>query len=299
MAYLRGLYDVEPDRRVTLAMGLSQQPDGENWPYLVRALPIIEGAAAQEVLVRLAHVDRVPDEPESFRQVILRGLMLRENGSRAAVDLLEKWSGQQLTQPDDAWDKALARWQAWFIEAYPDLPPPELPVESEQSHWTYQELLSFLTGPQASQGVAARGAALFEKAQCIKCHRYGDRGDTIGPDLTNVSKRFQKKEILESILFPSHVISDQFSSQTIVTKSGKSFVGIVAPRGDGSLVVLQASGEKAVIPEDEVEEIARSKVSAMPEGLLNSLSLEEIVDLFAFLSTPPRSEVARRPTRVR
>ena len=168
----------------------------------------------------------MPEEPEAYRQVILRGLMLRENGSRRAVELLEKWTGQQLSEPDDAWDKALASLaSSGSSKKYPDLPEPTLPVDAEQNHWTYQELLSFLTGPQASQGVAARGAVLFEKAQCVKCHRYGDRGDTVGPDLTNVSKRFQKKEILESILFPSHVISDQFASQTIVTKDGKSYVG--------------------------------------------------------------------------
>jgi putative heme-binding domain-containing protein len=179
------------------------------------------------------------------------------------------------------------------------VPEPKLPVENEQNHWTYQELLSFLSGPQASQAVASRGVALFEKAQCVKCHRYGDRGDTVGPDLTNISKRFQKKEILESILFPSHVISDQYATQTIVTKEGKSYMGMVAPSGDGSIVVLQPSGEKVVIAETAVEESSRNKVSSMPEGLLNSLTLEEIADLFAYLSNSPRSEVTRRPARVR
>ena len=300
MAYLRGLYDSEPDRRVPVAMSLAQQPGGDNWDYLVRSLPIVEGAAAQEVLTRLTQVDEAPEDAEPYRQVILRGLMLRENGSRKAVELLDKWTGDKLTDPDEAWDAALAKWQAWFVEQFPDLPAPELPVESEQSHWTYQELLSFLTGPQASQGQATRGAVLFEKAQCIKCHRFGEKGETIGPDLTNISKRFQKKEILESILFPSHVISDQYASHTVETKSGKSYVGLTAPRNDGSLVVLQSNGEKVVVPEDDIEEVTRSKVSAMPEGLLNPLSPEEIVDLFAFLSTPPRAEVARRPgTRTR
>ena len=103
-----------------------------------------------------------------------------------------------------------------------------MPVENEQNHWTYQELLGLSDrARKASQGVAARGAMLFEKAQCVSCHRYGDRGDTVGPDLTNVSKRFQKKEILESILFPSHVISDQYASQTIVTNDGQSYAGMV------------------------------------------------------------------------
>ncbi len=299
MAYLRELFENEPDRRVPIAMALAQQPQGDNWAYLVRALAIVEGAAAQEVLMRLSEVDRVPEGSEPIRQAIIRGLMLRENGSRRAIELLEKWTGEQLSQPDEAWDKALAAWQKWFVRKHPDSPEPKLPMESEQNHWTSQELLSFLNGPQASQGVAARGAVLFEKAHCVKCHRYGDRGDTVGPDLTNVSKRFQRKEILESILFPSQVISDQYASQSIVTKSGKHYAGMVAPTGDGSFAVLQANGEKVVIARHDIDEAARINVSAMPEGLLNPLSLEEIADLFAYLGAPPRAEVTRRPARVR
>jgi putative heme-binding domain-containing protein len=299
MGYLRELFESEPDRRVSIAMGLAQQPNGKNWAYLVRALSIVEGAAAQEVLMRLAQVDQVPEPPEPLRQVILRGLMLRENGSRRAVELLEKWTGQQLSQPDDPWDKALAAWQDWFVQTYPDAAEPKLPVDAEQNHWTFQELLSFLTGPQATQGVAARGAVLFEKAYCSKCHRFGERGDTVGPDLTNISRRFQRKEILESILFPSHVISDQYGTRTIVTKNGKAYVGMVAPTGDGSLVVLQANGEKVTIAQEDVDESTPSRVSAMPEGLLNALTLEDIADLFAYLGNPPRPEVTRRPTRLR
>ncbi len=295
MAYLRELYDDEPDRRVTIAIGLAQTPDGDNWDYLVRSLSIVEGAAAQEVLTQLAKVDRTSDDPEVLRQVIVRGLMLRQNGSRNAVMLLEKWTGESLGQADLPWDQALANWQRWFVEKYPTLPEPKLPVESEQSQWTYQELLSFLSGPRVDEAVAARGAALFEKAQCIKCHRFGDHGDTVGPDLTNVSKRFQKKEILESILFPSQVISDQYGTQTIVTKDGKSYTGMVAPTGEDSFTVLQVNGEKVVVAREDIEQTTRTKVSAMPEGLLNTLSLEDIADLFSYLTSAPSQNLAGRP----
>ena len=50
MSYLRECFDLEPNRRLELSIGLAQQPGGENWPLLVRALPIMEGGAAQEVL---------------------------------------------------------------------------------------------------------------------------------------------------------------------------------------------------------------------------------------------------------
>ncbi len=299
MAYLRELYDNEPDRRVPITIGLAQKPDGENWEYLVRSLSIVEGAAAQEVLTRLTQVDRTPDEPEVYRQVILRGLMLRQNGSRHAVALLEKWTGEKHGGGDASWDAALAGWQQWFVEKYPDHPEPKLAAESEGSHWTYPELLSFLGGPQSSGGDTARGAMLFEKAQCIKCHRYGDRGDTVGPDLTDVSKRFQKKEILESILFPSQVISDQYATQAVVTTDGKTYTGMVATGSDGTLTVLQSSGEKIVIAADQVEQTMRTKASSMPEGLLNTLSLEDIADLFAFLGSATPQNVAREPAPIR
>ncbi len=300
MTYLREVYENEPDRRVMLAMALAQQPDGDNWPLLIRSLSFVEGAAAQEILLKLARVDQTPDAPEAYRQVIIRGLMLRENGSQHAIALLEKWTDRRLTEPGDPWAEALAAWQRWFAETYPEMPEPQLPQEVVQSHWTFQELLSYLTGPQPSHGNATRGAAMFIKANCSKCHRFGEQGDTVGPDLSTVSRRFQRKEILESILYPSQVISDQYASQTILTTDGRTVTGMVSPVGDGSVIVLQASGEKLAIAKHDIEEITRSKTSAMPEGLLNALTLDEVGDLFAYLTQGPAAELTtRKPPRTK
>jgi putative heme-binding domain-containing protein len=293
MQYLRELWESEPDRRVTIAIGLAQQPGGENWPVLVRSLSIVEGSAAQEVLIKLATVEQKPDDPEAYRQAILRGLMLGDAGNRQAISLLEKWTGQKLEETSDA-KRQLAAWQAWFSETFPELPEAKLPVDTEQNNWTYHELLSYLTGPTASQGDATRGAVVFEKALCVKCHAYGERGERVGPDLTTVSLRFQKKEILESILFPSQVISDQFATHTMVLTDGKVIAGMTSPVGDGSVIVLDASGNKTTVQKDDVESISRSKVSAMPDGLLNKLSIEEVADLFSYLTSPPSTELAKR-----
>jgi putative heme-binding domain-containing protein len=213
--------------------------------------------------------------------------MLGDAGGARAVALLEKWTGKRHSRPEDSPSVALQGWQEWFAETYPNEPPATLPVESEKNNWTYQELLSYLSSAPASPPSAQRGAAVFEKALCIKCHRYGDRGDSVGPDLTTVAQRFQKKEILESILFPSHVISDPYASQTVLTTDGETITGMVSPAGDNSIVILQSSGEKATIPRDHIDQLQRSKVSAMPEGLLNPLSLDEVLALFAYLSKPP------------
>lgn len=296
MSYLRQLFEDEPDRRVAIAMALAQEPDGENWPLLLRSLPLVEGHAAQEVMLKLAQVDRQPDKPEPVRQTILRGLILGDAGGAAAVKLLEKWTGKSQGKPNDPPTAKLAAWQAWFAKTYPGEPDARLPGESKASRWSTPELSAYLQGAAAREASPQRGEAVFAKAQCSKCHRFGEQGETIGPDLTNVARRFQRREILESVLHPSHVISDQFASYKVTTSDGRLLVGLLAPQGADRLVVLQSNGEKVTLDAAQVEEKVRSKTSTMPEGLLNPLSLEEIADLFAYLSQSSAADLARRPT---
>jgi putative heme-binding domain-containing protein len=294
MQYLREAFQRDPARRGYIAMALAQSPDGENWPLLLQSLSIVEGAFAQEVLKKLVTVDQAPDKPEPIRQVILRGLKLGDNGGELAVALLEKWTTQKLNQPGEKPSAALAAWQQWFRQTYPNEPEPALAADTAENKWTLDELLTYLTSPEALRASAQRGSAIFDKAQCAACHRFGDRGDSIGPDLSTVSQRFQKKEILESILHPSQVISDQYASRTVTTRDGQAATGIVAPQGDGSLIILKADSQKVRIAKEDIDTVTPSKLSAMPEGLLNPLSLEEIADLFAYLSQAPQASVTSR-----
>ena len=295
MAYLREIWQREPERRQAAAMGLAQSPGGENWPLLVESLAVVEDGAAREVLAKLATVNRAADSPEAYRQVILRGLLLKEEGAQLALNLLQFWSGEQVASPGDSWEKSLAAWQKWYAAKYPDRPPAELPVAAEDSNWDFDELLEYLTGEEATQGAPEKGVLVFGKAQCAKCHRYGDVGESMGPDLTSISKRFMKKEILQSIVFPSHVISDQYAAKRIITQAGRSLTGIVTPGPAGTVIVLQSNGDKVEIRTDDIEETAAAKVSSMPVGLLDTLTLEEINDLFSYLTTPPPKDLARRP----
>jgi putative heme-binding domain-containing protein len=294
-AYLREVYDRDPERRTAVAMGLAQQADGENWPYLVKSLTILEGPIAAEVMKRLAQVDRLPDDPQAYRQTIIRGLSLGEKGGASAVALLEWWAGERPGDPSASVPEQLAAWQTWFAEKYPDELPAELPQVAQEAKWEVAELIKHLASEEGRVGSVENGKAVFAKASCVKCHRVGDTGERLGPDLTSLSKRFMRKEILESILYPSHIISDQYASKTVVTTNGQTYTGIVAPGGAGETVILQPSGEKITLANSDIEETLPSKLSAMPEGLLNELSLEEISDLFAFLGVITPTSLAEKP----
>jgi putative membrane-bound dehydrogenase-like protein len=294
-AYLRTIYSTEPADRPTVAMSLTQNPDGDNWPYLVDSLKTVDGRVAQEVLSSLTKVSQRPQEPEAFRQVILQGLRLREEGSSLALKLLDHWAGRQPAEKYDDWQQQLAGWQQWYAKNFPGASPAELPQEVAGDKWSYEELLAYLESEGARGADPQQGRIAFEQAQCVKCHRCGGLGETLGPDLTAVTRRFQKREILEAVVYPSHIISDQYSSR-IVVSNGKTFSGLVVPRGDQGVTVLLADGEKVDLAQSEIEEVKVSNVSAMPTGLLNQLSLEHVGHLFAFLeagSQPP--QLAREP----
>jgi len=300
LAYMREVFESMPDRRPDVARAISvaiittKETRKDDWPLLLRSLSVVDGGAGRDVLRALAKFSPqlAGIDGKVQRQVILLGLKLQEQGGQDAVVLLEHWIGKR--QPvAKVGELGLEGWQNWFREKYPDLPDPVLPVEAAGTKWTYAGLVDFLSTPQGMQGDAKAGAAVYEKSLCIKCHRFGNRGEGIGPDLTDIRKRFQRKEILESVLFPSAVISDLFQSKVVQTGSGLTYQGIVGPGANGGITVFQSNSEKVVIEKDDIDEISPSKTSAMPEGLFNPLSLKEIADLFAYLTAaPPDGKVA-------
>lgn len=291
--YLRKVWERDPDRRQAIAVGLSQKPDGDNWSYLVRSLPALEPNAAREVLAKLATVPQAPEEVDPYRNVILLGLKMKEKGAEPAIELLQYWTGEELSADGDTATK-LTAWQKWFSQKYPELPEAEMPTQPD-AKYTFDALYSYLNSEEAEKATATRGADVYVKAQCAKCHRFGDKGESMGPDLTTMANRFTKREMLESIYYPSLVVSSQYAAKTILTTDGKTYNGIVAPGGGGETVVLTDKGERIALPAASIEAIKPSKISAMPAGLLETLTPEEIADLLAYLQKNGKTGVARRP----
>jgi putative heme-binding domain-containing protein len=292
-SYLRKVWRTDPERRQPVAMALAQNPKGDNWDYLVRSLHVLQGDASTDVLTRLAAVDIATDDPDALREVILIGLRnLEENGSPdAAQKLLKHWTGLKMSeQPEEAMQK----WVAWYSENYPDRPAATLPKMGEDSQWDFDQVLEYISSKDGQLGDPNAGEAVYAKAQCIACHRLGTTGTTVGPDLTSVAKRFSKRETLESVLYPSHMISDQYRSRRVLTHSGKVYTGIVSDGVDGSVTIRDSRNETVTLAQSEIDQILPSNSSIMPSGLLDNFSLKDISDLFAYMGVIPPLEVAER-----
>ncbi|MGV3486563.1 MAG: DUF7133 domain-containing protein [Planctomycetaceae bacterium] len=288
--YLREVWRKDPERREIVALGLSQHPEGENWDYLVRSLNILEGESAMEVVKQLKTVRVATDDPTALRQLILIGLKA-ESESRPIQpvdELLLHWTGVERSPGAKV---SMATWQAWYAKTYPDRPAAVQPTD-EDSKWDLDELAKYIESDAGRHGDAAAGRKVYVTAQCADCHRFGNVGDSVGPELTSVARRFTRREVLESILFPAHIISDQYMSKKVLTLDGKIHVGMVSQDGAGFLQIRDSKNNITRIDETKVDQVLPNNSSVMPSGLLDSLSLQEISDLLAYMGVLPSVEVA-------
>jgi len=131
-----------------------------------------------------------------------------------------------------------------------------------------------------------KGRKLFAAAKFFACHRYDIEGGATGPDLTGIAGRFNQRDLLESIILPSKEVSDQYQAVVIDTLDGKKVIGrIVNLNGETIMVLTDMTDPNGItkVRHKDVDTIQPSKLSMMPEGLLNTLKEDEILDLMAYL----------------
>ncbi|HVY71689.1 MAG TPA: c-type cytochrome, partial [Verrucomicrobiae bacterium] len=159
--------------------------------------------------------------------------------------------------------------------------------------WKGDELTPALD--QVSRGRSfTKGRRAFIDAQCMACHRFGNEGGAVGPDLTAVASRFSRADILSSILEPSKVVSEQYQNTILTKKDGDDVIGRVVDENDLRVVVVTnpLTGDKAEVSKAQIAKRVPSKVSPMPEGLVNVLSKEEVLDLLAYLESAGKESAA-------
>ena len=161
--------------------------------------------------------------------------------------------------------------------------------------WTLEELTAMVESGLKGRDYD-RGRTLFAAANCFACHRFAGEGGSNGPDLTGLAGRFSAKDLLESVVDPSKVISDQYAAVIIRTEDGQTVTGrIVNLHGDTLHIntdMLNPSGQ-ININRKQIEAMQPSKTSMMPAGLLDTLKEDEVQDLLAFLlSRGDRSHAA-------
>jgi putative membrane-bound dehydrogenase-like protein len=132
-------------------------------------------------------------------------------------------------------------------------------------------------------GDPARGAAIFA-ANCTPCHRIKDQGHDVGPNLATVAQAGPEK-ILSNILHPNAELNPQYVNYTVETNDFEVHSGIIVAESSNSITLKRAYGETEVIPRSSIDTIRSEALSIMPEGLESAISVQQMADLLAYITS--------------
>ncbi|MEO6436404.1 MAG: hypothetical protein ABIP55_11695 [Tepidisphaeraceae bacterium] len=139
--------------------------------------------------------------------------------------------------------------------------------------------------PLLAGGDEGRGRAMFldKRVACATCHRVGDTGGLIGPDLTKIGVIRSGCDILESIIFPASTMAQGYENYVLTLQGGQELTGIIAERTADSVMLRDSSGAERRLGAKQIVNMRRDRKSVMPDGLDRALTPEKFRDLLAFL----------------
>ena len=154
------------------------------------------------------------------------------------------------------------------------------------TEWKYDDLIASVKKLPSGRSFEV-GKKLFSDTNCVACHKMNNEGRELGPDLTKIDLARHTTEILlRSLLEPSKEIVEKYQSYSFLMSSGSTVTGMIVSETPTEVRVLAdplAKGEPAVLEVSEIEDRKKSTISIMPQGLLNKLTQEEILDLVAYV----------------
>ncbi len=134
------------------------------------------------------------------------------------------------------------------------------------------------------KGDVTRGGAVFSGI-CSACHRANGVGIDFGPDLSHIGSKWKRLAMLEQILAPAKLVEPQWQLATIELRTGESKIGFITARSETELTLKMAGGITEKINSDRVAKTTIAPISMMPEGLLQSLTVQEAADLLEYLDS--------------
>lgn len=198
----------------------------------------------------------------------------------ALVDALESSMSANALSPSE-FQRMLARYQPEVLDhAKPFVK--KLFAQEEQREGRLAEM-----GHALENGTPEAGRQVFlsGKGACITCHKVGNDGREVGPDLSHIGQLRTKADLLESILFPSTSLARDFEPYQIETNDGQSYLGVIQRETSDTIFLLDASATSKAIPRASIKTLQPGPASLMPSGLDQTMTKEELIDLIAYMDS--------------
>jgi putative heme-binding domain-containing protein len=133
-------------------------------------------------------------------------------------------------------------------------------------------------------GDAGKGKATFEKT-CAACHQLAGMGQAVGPDLAALTDK-STGYLLTALLDPNAAVEGRFVAYQLETTDDETYVGLLSDENASALTILQPNGIRQRVPRASIKSLTSSKLSLMPEGLEQGMTVQDVADLIAFVQHP-------------
>jgi putative heme-binding domain-containing protein len=246
-----------------------------------------------------------PQVPDSVQIGALQGLG-RETDPLTARALIAPWKGYSPAVRAQALDTLLSRplWGRFLANALDSKRIPSSEIDTPRRQFLLQhkdqeirdiaaKVFAKSSSPDRGKLVdeyiltlpekadVARGAKLFAKT-CAACHKLGDVGQQVGPDLASVADK-SVQGLLVAILDPNRAVEARYVNYLAITKDGRTLNGMIASETSTSVTLVGVDGKSHALLRNQIEELTSTGKSMMPEGLEKDLPLQEMADLIAFV----------------
>ena len=133
-----------------------------------------------------------------------------------------------------------------------------------------------------------RGRAVYDRA-CVNRHRLGDYGTKeVGPNLATV-RAWNPEQLLINLFDPNREVAPTFSAYTLETTEGRVLFGLMTDDGPNSVTLKRPDSTVETVLRRDIETLANTGTSVMPENLETLVTVEDLPHLLAFLKSPPKT----------
>ncbi len=281
-AALQGLAGRQRDELKTQLVTLLD--DGELRRDAIRAI-----ASFDDPTLATALLERYHELPQADKQEVVHTLASRSGYGDALTDAIARGDVPRRDVP--AYVARLLRRVVGnrFVDTWGTMET--LGAEKEAMFSKYRTLL---TPESIARGNASAGRAIFNRT-CAACHKMFGHGGNIGPDITGAN-RTNLEYLLGNILTPSAIIQDDYKMHIILTDDGRIYSGIPASENERQLRLRIADRDEPItIAKSQIESREIAAVSMMPEGTLQYLGDQEVMDLFAYLQSLKQVPLPNQP----
>jgi putative membrane-bound dehydrogenase-like protein len=281
---LRSAWDDYSLRDAIIAI-LRRAPQEVDRGRFVESLGAVQASTVETAAAALEKLGGAPQPEElvaafaALKQACLTPE--QRNLRQSLVKLLITWTQQNITVDDPGKGEVAALYRPWFdwlAQAHPDAAA-RLESRGSVDVAAWQERLPLI---ESLENDIARGRVVFERKACLKCHA---GTSPLGPDLAGAATRLSRADLLAAIVDPSKDVSPLYQTTQVVTASGRVVTGLIMYESPDATLVQVDPDNTVRVAGDEIVAMRKSRVSLMPNGLLNDVTNQEIADLLAYLRT--------------